>query len=167
MAETDHVYFNVDVDARALRAELAEAEKLSRAFGSALGDALESGIVKGGSLSEVLRSLGGRLSSLALQAALKPVEAAFGSIFSGLTRGALGGFGALFSGGGLGTPRTLGGGLLSTASLGVAADRPAPVQKAASVTVNIATPDPESFRRAESQVTASLARAVARGRRGL
>ena len=36
-----------------------------------------------------------------------------------------------------------------------------------SVTVNIATPDAESFRRSEAQVSASLARAVARGQRGM
>ncbi|NNM72646.1 phage tail tape measure protein [Enterovirga aerilata] len=36
---------------------------------------------------------------------------------------------------------------------------------AASVTVNIATPDIDSFRRSEAQVSAALARAVARGRR--
>ncbi|MCE3246615.1 MAG: phage tail protein [Geminicoccaceae bacterium] len=35
------------------------------------------------------------------------------------------------------------------------------------VTVNIATPDAESFRRSEAQVAAALARAVARGQRGL
>jgi lambda family phage tail tape measure protein len=35
------------------------------------------------------------------------------------------------------------------------------------VTVNIATPDPDSFRRSEAQVAAALARAVARGQRGL
>ncbi|HKH96387.1 MAG TPA: phage tail tape measure protein [Beijerinckiaceae bacterium] len=35
------------------------------------------------------------------------------------------------------------------------------------VTVNIATPDAESFRRSEAQVAAALARAVSRGRRGL
>jgi phage-related minor tail protein len=34
------------------------------------------------------------------------------------------------------------------------------------VTVNIATPDAESFSRSEAQVAAALARAVARGRRG-
>lgn len=46
--------------------------------------------------------------------------------------------------------------------LGVAAGgRAAPV----SVTVNIATPDAHSFRRSEAQVAATLARAVARGRR--
>jgi phage-related minor tail protein len=36
-----------------------------------------------------------------------------------------------------------------------------------SVTVNIATPDSGSFRRSEAQVSAALARAVARGQRGL
>jgi phage-related minor tail protein len=35
------------------------------------------------------------------------------------------------------------------------------------VTVNIATPDAESFRRSEAQVSATLARAVARGQRGM
>jgi hypothetical protein len=35
-----------------------------------------------------------------------------------------------------------------------------------SVTVNIATQDADSFRRSEAQVSAALARAVARGRRG-
>ena len=35
------------------------------------------------------------------------------------------------------------------------------------VTVNIATPDADSFRRSEAQVAAALARAVARGQRGL
>ncbi|MBV9076107.1 MAG: phage tail tape measure protein [Methylobacteriaceae bacterium] len=38
---------------------------------------------------------------------------------------------------------------------------------APAVTVNIATTDAESFRRSEAQVAAALARAVARGRRGL
>ena len=36
---------------------------------------------------------------------------------------------------------------------------------ASSITVNIATPDLDSFRRSEAQVSAALARAVARGRR--
>ncbi len=35
------------------------------------------------------------------------------------------------------------------------------------VQVTIATPDAESFRRSEAQVSAALARAVARGQRGL
>jgi phage-related minor tail protein len=38
---------------------------------------------------------------------------------------------------------------------------------AATINFNITTPDAESFRRSETQVTAMLARAVARGQRGL
>jgi hypothetical protein len=39
--------------------------------------------------------------------------------------------------------------------------------RAAPITVNISTPDAESFRRSEAQVSAALARAVARGQRGM
>jgi phage-related minor tail protein len=37
----------------------------------------------------------------------------------------------------------------------------------ASITVNISTPDAESFRRSESYITGQIARAVARGQRSL
>jgi phage-related minor tail protein len=37
----------------------------------------------------------------------------------------------------------------------------------AAITVNISTPDADSFRRSEAQVSAALARAVARGQRGM
>jgi hypothetical protein len=47
--------------------------------------------------------------------------------------------------------------------IGVAASRGA----AQHVTVNIATPDAESFRRSETYLTGLIARAVARGQRGL
>lgn len=39
--------------------------------------------------------------------------------------------------------------------------------RAAPITVNISTPDAQSFRRSEAQVSAALARAVARGQRGM
>ena len=37
----------------------------------------------------------------------------------------------------------------------------------ASIVINIATPDAESFRRSETYLTGQIARAVARGQRGL
>ena len=49
--------------------------------------------------------------------------------------------------------------------LGVAAGGSGAAARPVAVTVNIATPDPGAFRRSEAQVTASLARAVARGQR--
>ena len=52
----------------------------------------------------------------------------------------------------------------SDGRLGVAAGG---AERPVAVTVNIATPDIEGFRRSEAQVSARLARAVARGRRAL
>lgn len=52
----------------------------------------------------------------------------------------------------------------SDGRLGVAAGG---AERPVAVTVNIATPDIEGFRRSEAQVAAGLARAVARGRRAL
>jgi phage-related minor tail protein len=49
--------------------------------------------------------------------------------------------------------------------LGVAAGGAA--QTAVQVTFNVTTPDAASFAKSEAQVTAMLARAVGRGRRGL
>lgn len=162
MAESDPVVVNVTVDASALRRELSEAERLSRSFGSALGDAMQAGIVRGASLGDVLRGLGLRLSEIALSAALRPVETAFGSIFSKLTMGALGA--SPFSGSGLAAPAALASGVPAAAPV---PDARALAPPAAPVTVNIATPDAESFRRSEAQVSAALARVVSRGRRGL
>lgn len=169
MADNDPVVVNVSVDASALRRELSEAERLSRSFGGALGDALEAGVVRGRSLGDVLRGLGSRLSEIALSAALKPVETAFGSIFSKLTTGALGGLSPFGAGGGLAAPAPLAsvGASLASASAPAAPSVPAPSPPTGPITVNIATPDAESFRRSEAQVSAALARAVARGRRGL
>ncbi|MFC3692009.1 phage tail tape measure protein [Chenggangzhangella methanolivorans] len=168
MAEGEAIAVTIEVEASALRRELTEAERLSRRFGSALGDALEAGVVQGSSLSEVLRGLSARLSSIALSAALKPVETAFGSIFSGLTRGLFGGA-SPFGAAGLAAPQGVSTALASASPAAVAAPAPqsAPQAGHGAITVNISTPDAESFRRSEVQVSAALARAVARGRRGL
>jgi phage-related minor tail protein len=173
---------NVAVDASAFRRELTEAERLSRGFGRALGDALEGGVVKGRSLGDVLRSLGGRLSQLALSSALKPFETAVGGLFANLTKGLLGGVTPFAKGGVLAAPTVLTTGSAPVALAGEAGPEAVlPLARGAdgrlgvaaaggghgAITVNIATPDVESFRRSEAQVTAALARAVARGRRGL
>lgn len=180
MAEGGSIAVAVEVDASRLRSELTEAERLSRRFGFALGDALEAGVARGSSLSEVLKGLANRLSSIALSAALKPVENAFGSIFSGLLRGLSGGA-SPFGAGGLNAPAGLQAAVTQassavgappgfsgaqSASTGLGDPRSAAASHGP-VTVNIATPDAESFRRSEAQVSAALARAVARGRRGL
>jgi lambda family phage tail tape measure protein len=167
----------------------------SNAFARAITAAFAQGATGAKSFDSVLKSLALRLSSLSLNLALKPLTGALtgglGKLFSGGLSGASadGAAGAAdapiqpFAKGGviaspsffpLGSGRT---GLAGEAGpeaimplargadgrLGVAASGAA----APSVTVNIATPDAESFRRSETYLTGLIARAVARGQRGL
>ncbi|GLK81441.1 phage tail tape measure protein [Methylopila turkensis] len=170
----------ITVDISGFRREISEADRLTRGFGRALGDALEGGVVKGRSLSDVLRGLGGRMSEIALSAAMRPVETALGGLFAGVTRSLLGGITPFAKGGVLGAPTVLTDGSAALALAGEAGPEAVlPLARSADgrlgvasaggagpITINIATPDVESFRRSEAQVTAALARAVARGRRG-
>jgi hypothetical protein len=84
----------------------------------------------------------GRLASSLLTGGLS-------SALTGIASGASGGFGAAAEG------------VSSTLSAGGGA------VNALSVTMNISTPDAESFRQGEAQVSAALARAVARGSRAM
>ncbi|MFC7053813.1 phage tail tape measure protein [Hansschlegelia quercus] len=181
MAVQDPIGLSVSVDMSGFRRELSEAERLSRGFGRAIGDALEGGVVKGRSLSDVLRGLGSRLSEIALSAALKPVETALGGLFGNLTKGLLGGVTPFAKGGVLGAPTVLSGGAGLALAGEAGPEAVLPLARGADgrlgvagggsghgpITINIATPDVEGFRRSETQVSAALARAVARGRRGL
>jgi phage-related minor tail protein len=140
-----------------IEGQMDQLEKLSTQFGRSLSRSLAQGIAQGKSFDDVLRSLGQRLIDISLRAAFKPLESGVSSLFGGLTNllsGAVSGGvgdGGLFSSTGFGGGST--GGLFSSGN----------------VTVNMAvsTPDAESFRRSEGQVSAALARAVSRGQRNL
>jgi phage-related minor tail protein len=167
----------------------------ANAFARAMTTAFARAAVSGKSFDDTLKSLALRLSDLSVQMALRPVTGALGgglaSLFGGLFGPsqnntdllramntaqpfATGGVIASpsyfpLASGGLGLageagpeaimPLTRG----SDGRLGVAAAGSAP----ANVTVNIATPDAESFRRSETYLTGLVARAVARGQRGM
>jgi phage-related minor tail protein len=166
----------------------------SNSFARAITSAFAQGASGARSFDSVLKSLVLRLSSISLNAALKHLS---GSLFSGATSlfggassGISGGTGAedagdvqpFAKGGVIATPNyfPLGGGQLGIAGeagpeaimplargadgrLGVAGGAAA----APNVTVNIATPDADSFRRSDTYLTGLIARAVARGQRGL
>jgi phage-related minor tail protein len=191
MAFDDEKVVTVRADTAEVERSLEHLERLSRGFGRSLASALEGAAVRGRSLSDVLRGLGSRLVELSLRSAMKPVESMIGNMFGSIAGGV-----APFAKGGVPNARVqpfASGGVVSTPTyfpmgrkiglmgeagaeavlplargadgrLGVRAGRGGGT---ANVTVNIATPDIESFRRSEAQVSASLARAVARGRRGL
>jgi phage-related minor tail protein len=166
----------------------------ANAFARAMSGAFAQGVTGAKSFDVVLKSLALRLSDLSLQLALKPLTGALGSglsgLFNGLFSSSLPGNADLpmnsaqpFAAGGVIAspgyfPLSPGGlGLAGEAgpeaimplsrgpdgSLGVAATGAAPTH----VTVNIATPDAESFRRSETYLTGLIARAVARGQRGM
>ncbi len=169
----------------------------TNAFARAITSAFAQGASGAKSFDSVLKSLALRLSGLSLNLALKPLTGALsgglGKIFSGMFGSSGGGTnlaaeltkGAaqpMAKGGVIAAPTyfPLGAGRVGLAGeagpeaimplargpdgrLGVAASGAG----GGNVTINIATPDAESFRRSETYLTGLIARAVARGQRGL
>ncbi|KTS11591.1 phage-like minor tail-like protein [Methylobacterium radiotolerans] len=190
MAETDA---QTDPQADDRIRQLETLDRLAQSFGRSLDTALTRGATSGRSLDGVLGTIGARLAGVAARAAAGPIQSGLtGLVGAMLGSGAETGFarGGVFRGGRVQPfaaggvvaaptyfPMAGGAGLMGEAGpeailplgrgpdgrLGVAAGG-APTRPV-SVTVNIATPDPGAFRRSEAQVTASLARAVARGQR--
>ncbi|WP_457108415.1 phage tail tape measure protein [Methylobacterium sp. P5_C11] len=182
-----------DVQGDARIKQFETLDRLAQSFGRSLDTALTRGAASGRSLDGVLGALGARLAGAAARAAAGPIQAGVAGLINGmLGAGSETGFarGGVFRGGRV-QPFAAGGvvaaptyfpmaggtGLMGEAGpeailplgrgpdgrLGVAAGGAA--ARPVSVTVNIATADPAAFRRSEAQVTASLARAVARGQR--
>ena len=188
MAETD-----TDSQGAARIQQLESLDRLAQNFGRSLDAALTRGAASGRSLDGILGTIGSRLAGAAARAAAGPIRSGVGSLINGLIgAGSEDGFarGGVFragrvqpfaAGGVVAAPTYFpmagGTGLMGEAGpeailplargangrLGVAAGGAS--ARPVSVTVNIATPDPGAFRRSEAQVTASLARAVARGQR--
>lgn len=190
---TETVDLEVNVDTKKAREALAQAEISARGFASALAGAFTGVALKGKDLGSVLEQLGQRLATLALTAALKPLENGLTSLISG----ALGGIGLASGGvvaGGEVKPFARGGvvaaptyfPLGSGAQIGLMGEKGAeavlPLSRGAdgilgvraaeggagraSVTVNVATPDLSSFQRSDAYLSGLVARAVARGQRG-
>lgn len=172
------VIVSVDADLGGLERALGDTDRIARGFGRSLSAALEGATVRGRSLSDVLRGLGTRLTDLALKSALRPLESGLSGLFQGLVSNVM----PFAKGGVVGAPTYFpmaGGRMGLMGEAGAEAIMPlargpdgrlgmrASGGGAGAITVNIQTPDAESFRRSEAQVSAALARAVARGRRGL
>jgi phage-related minor tail protein len=171
---------------------MKSATEVGRQFSSTLINAFEGIAVKGKSLGEVLRKLAIDLSQLVLKAAFKPLEQGFEGLLSGLMKGGLGSLGGGGAAPALVTPFADGGVIrspiafpLGRGGVGLAGERGAeailPLARGpdgrlgvaagggggVNVTFNVSTPDPESFRRTETQLAAMLARAISLGQRNL
>jgi phage-related minor tail protein len=161
------------------------AERMSRT----LTRAFASAVVGGESLEDTLKSVALSLSKVALNTALQPLQrglsAAIGSLVSPFTgQGAASLPVTPFADGGIVARPTFfgaGGGLGLMGERGAEAIMPLArgpdgrlgvsvsgvSRRSPVVNVTINTPDAESFRRSQVQVSATLARAVMRGQRGV
>ncbi|MGI6245160.1 MAG: phage tail tape measure protein [Pseudochelatococcus sp.] len=187
------------------REAMLDLENVAQRFGNTVTGVFSRAVVNGKQFDDVIRSLGTRLTQLALQSALKPLETAVTSGLGNLLDKGIGSLGSALSGnllsasangnviaGGTVRPFADGGviaaptyfplgrgtglmgekGAEAIMPLARGPDGKLGVQAAggaggATVNVTINASDAESFRRSEAQVAAALARAVARGRRGL
>ena len=168
----------------------------ANSFARAMTSAFATSVTGGKQFDDVLKSLALRLSDLSVRLAFKPLTSALSggidSLLSGLTgiggtpstasvAAASGAVKPFASGGVIGTPTyfpLIGGGTGLAGEAGPEAIIPlrrGPDGKLGvsgngggnSITVQIATPDVDSFRRSESYITGQIARAVARGQRSL
>lgn len=78
MTDDEVLDLSVDLDAGAALAVLEDLESRSASFGRALTSALRGATTGGKGLEEVLRSVGMRLTDIALSAGLKPLEGLLG-----------------------------------------------------------------------------------------
>jgi phage-related minor tail protein len=179
-----------------LTARTRELTSTANGFARAMTGAFTSSVAGGKQFDEVLKSLALRLSGMVVKLAFKPVESALSSglqsLLSGLFGGnsnnvqlqaqALGGIKPFASGGVIGTPSyfpMLNGGIGLAGEAGPEAILPlargpdgrlgVASQSGGGTTIHvqIATPDPDGFRRSESYITGQIARAVSRGQRGM
>ncbi len=183
---------DVGVAARQARDSLDEATAAGRRFSSVLLTAFEGVAFKGKSVSDVFKSVALSLSQMVLKAAMAPLEKGLGNMFAGLLQGGLGfAKGGVFQQGNV-VPFAQGGVIaspiafpMSRGMTGIAGERGAeaimPLARGrdgrlgvaatggggGGITINISTPDVESFRRSESQVAAMITRAAAMGQRNL
>ena len=177
--DVEQLQASLSIETSRLREELAELNRLGAGFATTISRAFASAIIDGRKLSDVLRALVLSLSSQALTAALKPLGDLLGGLVGQILPNAKGNIVTPFAEGGIINspllfPMRGGLGLAGEAGaeaiLPLARDQNGSLGvkgggRSVNVTVNIATPDIEGFRRSQSQVAAALLRAIERGQR--
>ena len=190
VTQVDEITVGVSLDTSGVRKQFEDLSRQASSFSGAITSAFKDAVIGGKGFEDVLKSLALRLAGIALDKALQPLSNALGGLLGGLFNGL--GFakgGVLADGrvrpfaqggvvaaptyfpmqGGLGLMGEAGAEAVlplargSDGKLGIRSAATAPL----TVTFNVSSPDADSFRKSEAQVTAMLARAVGRGRRGL
>ena len=193
MASDEFDFYEVTEGASALYDVLSDLEAQSDKFAACLTGAMKDAALSGKSLQNVLNDLGRRLSEIALNAALNPLEKAISgqisafseqmiSVFAHSKGGVPGRVTPFASGGVVSSPTYFpmsgGLGLMGEAGseailplkrgadgrLGVAASG---AGGGPQIVFNVNAQDVASFQRSEGQITAMLARAVRSGQRNI
>lgn len=184
-------------DLRTLGSLTQSLDKSAASFGKSITNAFAKGIIEGKRFDEVLRSVGRSITESLLKSALKPLQSSLSNLLGNGLKGLAGSFGGFGLGGSGASasvvPFADGGVIASPAyfplgrGLGLMGERGAeailPLSRGAdgklgvrssgearrplNVVVQVSTPDADSFRRSEAQLSAAIARAVARGSRAL
>ncbi len=180
----------VEADLSGFTTAMSDLQKQSKQFGSIFSGSIRSAVLSGKSFEETLRGIGLKLSNLALNAGLKPLENLFSGVFENLIGGIAGGAGGSstptvtpFAKGGVVASPTYFGANSSIGLMGEAgAEAILPLargpdgrlgvrqeggQQAPNIVFNVSTPDVQGFRKSEAQIASMLARTVNRGRRTL
>jgi lambda family phage tail tape measure protein len=182
----------ITADTSDLETSLAATSRLGQQFSNRLVSAFGDLAIKGKSVGDVFKSLALNISNLALKATLQPLTSGLASMFQGLVSGA-----TPFAKGGViqnGTPVPFasGGVIASPISFplaggasGLAGEKGPeaimPLTRGSDgrlgvaaaggggqhITINISTPDAQSFNRSQTQIAAMIARAAANGQRNL
>lgn len=172
---------NIQANTQPFEEALKQLEKQALSFGSTITGALKSAIVSGRSLEDTLRSIALTMASSALSGGFAPLQGILSNFGKSMVTSALPV--AQFAKGGVVNsptyfPNGNSLGLMGEAgseailplkrgadgSLGVASNT-TQSDSTSNITINISTPDAASFSRSSNQISAALARAVARGRR--
>ena len=178
---------SLNTDVAGLKTTMDALDLSAQNVAKSLAAAFAGAAASGKSFEQVLVGIGTKLANMTLNSAMKAGSGGLSSLLSSL-------LGGLSGGGGLGSIVPFAdGGIVSSPTffgagggLGVMGERGAeaimPLARGpdgslglaasgqgggTSVIVNISTPDAESFRHSEQQVSSALARAVSRGQRGL
>jgi phage-related minor tail protein len=167
-----------------LRGEMQDLSRLADSFGNKLVTSLAGAVIHGRKLSDVFRGLALSLANQALSQALRPIGNMVGNLLGGLFANANGNVVSAgritpFASGGIVNSPLLfplrgGTGLMGEAGpeaimpLARGADGKLGVRGGSGgsrVTINITTPDIQSFRQSQGQIAAQMSRALARGQR--
>lgn len=139
MRPTAEAELKLAADTEEFNEAMKEAQRNAEAFARTFTRSVSSAVVSGKSLEDTLRSLAIRLSELALNQALAPVENAFAQMIAGIA-----------------APQ---GGSVPASPATANPSNGMPMN----VVFNVNSPNPGSFRQSEGQLAALLARTVQRG----